>query len=324
MKRYPMKLSYVPKEIIWGGDRLKTNYNKSADFEKIAESWELTVRRDGMSHVTNGKYAGTSLQDLITRFPEYVSDNFNGDSFPLLIKFIDAADDLSVQVHPDDIYAALNEDSLGKTEMWYVVEADDDAMLIYGLADGVTKEDFVQALSGEFSDKLFNKIPVKKGDVFFIPSGQVHAICHGTLIAEIQQNSNVTYRIYDYGRLGFDGKPRELHVKKAIDTVKVYSPKDIDLLVFEENTSRRKDLTAGKVLCNSKYFRVTLLSQESESVFTVDEKSFVSLLFTDAKNASVAAGDVTVNVEKGDCIFIPAGTGNVIVSGKCEALISEI
>lgn len=324
MKRYPMKLSYVPKEIIWGGDRLKNNYNKSADFGKIAESWELTVRRDGMSHVTNGKYAGTSLQDLITRFPEYVSDNFNGGSFPLLIKFIDAADDLSVQVHPDDIYAALNEDSLGKTEMWYVVEADDDAMLIYGLADGVTKEDFVQALSGEFSDKLFNKIPVKKGDVFFIPSGQVHAICHGTLIAEIQQNSNVTYRIYDYGRLGFDGKPRELHVKKAIDTVKVYSPKDIDLLVFEENTSRRKDLTAGKVLCNSKYFRVTLLSQESESVFTVDEKSFVSLLFTDAKNASVSAGDVTVNVEKGDCIFIPAGTGNVIINGKCEALISEI
>jgi len=324
VKRYPMKLSYVPKEIIWGGDRLKSKYNKSADFEKIAESWELTARHDGMSHVTNGTYAETSLQDLITRFPEFVSQNFNGGCFPLLIKFIDAADDLSVQVHPDDIYAGLHEDSLGKTEMWYIVEADDDASIIYGLANDISRENFIKALHGEFSEALLNKCPVKRGDVFYIPAGQVHAICRGSLIAEIQQNSNVTYRIYDYGRLGFDGKPRELHIERASNTVKAYTSEDIFTLVCEGNKSRRKDLAIGKVLCNSKYFRVTLLSQESKSVFTVDEKSFVAMLFTDAKSTFVSAGSVTVKANKGDCIFIPAGTGLVTVDGSCEALISEI
>lgn len=324
MKRYPMKLSYVPKEIIWGGNKLKHIYNKSADFEKIAESWELTVRDDGMSYVTNGEFNGKSLKEVLTLYPDFIYEGFNDGNFPLLIKFIDAADDLSVQVHPNDDYAALKEGSLGKTEMWYIVDADDEASLIYGLADGVTRDEFINALYGKPDEKLFNKIPVKKGDVFFIPAGQIHAICHGTLIAEIQQNSNVTYRIYDYDRPGLDGNPRELHVSQAIDTVKVYTSDEIEKLLFDGSEKRRKDLTAGKVICDSKYFRVTLLRQETESTFAVDEKSFASLLFTDAENARVTCCGVTVTAAKGDCIYIPAGSGNVTVKGNCEVLISEI
>ena len=319
-----MKLSHVPKEIIWGGDKLKLNYNKTADFQKIAESWELTVRDDGMSFITNGEFAGVSLQDLITRYPDFVYSGFHGDDFPLLIKFIDAADDLSVQVHPDDTYAALHEDTQGKTEMWYIVEASDDASILYGFADNVTKEDFINALSSRYDEKLFNRIPVKQGDVFFIPAGQIHAICHGVLIAEIQQNSNVTYRIFDYGRIGLDGKPRALHTTQAIDTVKVFPSDEIERLSHEGSPNRRKDLTVGKVICDSKHFRVTRLNQEVQNVFTVDEKSFVSMLFTDAENSSVTCCNVTVYVNKGDSVYIPAGSGNVTVKGKCEVLISEI
>ncbi len=324
MTYYPMKISYVPKNIIWGGKKLETLYGKKSGFEKIAESWELTVRDDGMSYIENGCYIGKSLREFIKEFPSAVSPDFDGDCFPLLIKFIDAEKDLSVQVHPDDVYASVHENTLGKTEMWYVVDADENAHLIYGLADNISKENFCTAVTGEMSYKIFNELSIKAGDVFFIPPGQVHAICEGTLIAEIQQNSNVTYRIYDYGRLDSDGKPRELHKDKAIDVVKHYSSNDIRKLSFSGNPKRRAPLTVGDILCDCKQFRVTHLKKNKEVDFTVDEQSFASLLFTHAENTVVSCCDHTLTVSSGDSVFIPSGAGKVILSGDYNVLISEI
>ena len=323
--KYPMKLTYSPIDIIWGGTKLKERYNKSSSFDKIAESWELTVRGDYMSHIKNGLFAEKSLGELLENNPEFVGSDFEGGAFPLLIKFIDAADNLSVQVHPDDEYAKDHEGTLGKNEMWYIVEADEDASLIYGLAENITKEDFVEAVkNNKLSSNLLNKVKIKKGDVYYIPAGQVHSICRGAFIAEIQQNSNVTYRIYDYDRVGNDGKPRELHKEKAIDTVKAFTSAEIRAKAFEGNTQRRSPFITGEILCDCKYFRVTRLLGNAENVFTVDEKSFASLTFTDAENVTVTAGDVSTEIFKGDTVFIPAGTGVVCINGKYDVIIAEM
>ncbi|MBR6808444.1 MAG: class I mannose-6-phosphate isomerase [Clostridia bacterium] len=324
MNFYPMKLSSVPKNIIWGGVKLRELYNKKSEFEKIAESWELTVRDDGMSYIENGCYMGMSLREFTDKYPAAVGESFRGGSFPLLIKFIDAEKDLSVQVHPGDSYARIHENSSGKTEMWYVVHAEDGASLIYGLSESVTEADFAKAINGTISAELFTKIPIKTGDVFFIPPGQIHAICKGTLIAEIQQNSNITYRIYDYDRLDSDGKPRELHREKAVDVVKKYTPEEIKELSFSGNPNRRASVASGKILCDCEYFRVTHLNNDGELVFTVDEQSFVSLLFTHAENAVVSCNGVCLSVSAGDSLFIPAGCADVTLSGRSELLISEM
>ena len=187
MKKYPLKLSAVFKEIIWGGTRLKEEYGKVCDLDKLAESWELTVRPDGMNVITNGEYAGMTLG-------EYLGEEAKG--FPLLIKLIDACDKLSIQVHPNDEYAMKNEGEYGKTEMWYIVDALPGSKLVYGLS-GYDPDTFRKALADGECEKYLNYVDVKKGDVFFIPSGCVHAIGAGILIAEIQQSSKVTYRVYD-------------------------------------------------------------------------------------------------------------------------------
>jgi len=325
MKFYPMKLRPVPKNIIWGGNKLKNIYAKVAPFENIAESWELTVRDDGMSIIENGMYAGTSLGDFVKQFPDSIAMG-SSEKFPLLIKFIDAANDLSVQVHPDDSYAAANENDGGKTEMWYVIDADEDAEIIYGVKNGVDEKILYDAIeSGKYSNVL-RRVKVKKGDVFFIPAGQIHALCRGILIAEIQQNSNLTYRIYDYDRRDAEGKKRELHLDKALDTVKCYSDEDIGNRQFSFVHCRRPANCGMEVIADCEYFRVSTLSSKKGAKirFTVDESSFASLLFTDADNAEVSSGGQSWVVNKGDSYFIPAGTGEITVSGEFTALLSEL
>ena len=325
MKRYPMKLVPVAKDMIWGGTKLKDKYKKFASLDRIAESWELTVRDDGLSVIANGEYVGMTLGDYVKADPTAVGKSFDGTHFPLLIKFIDACDDLSIQVHPDDEYAQTVEQDSGKTEMWYIVDAVPGAEIIYGLSDGTGVDDFKSALRSCNIEGSLNRIKVQAGEVYFIPAGQVHAICHGVLIAEIQQNSNLTYRIYDYDRVDSQGKKRELHISKALDSVKSYSSRDIDDLRFCRKELRRRLPYSFKALCDCKYFRVSLaeLKENGKASFTVDENSFASLLFTDAENTSVIACGNIIQISAGDSIFIPAGSGDVTICGSFKALISE-
>lgn len=300
MKKYPLKLSAVFKEIIWGGTRLKEEYGKVCDLDKLAESWELTVRPDGMNVITNGEYAGMTLG-------EYLGEEAKG--FPLLIKLIDACDKLSIQVHPNDEYAMKNEGEYGKTEMWYIVDALPGSKLVYGLS-GYDPDTFRKALADGECEKYLNYVDVKKGDVFFIPSGCVHAIGAGILIAEIQQSSNVTYRVYDYMRRGKDGKLRELHVDKALDVIVDYKPEEIEKIRYSCGYHEG-------CLADCKYFRV---DRYTGGDVTLDaENGFVHILCLDGK--AEANG---VSFSKGESIFLPAGLGKVKVSGSSFDIITSV
>ena len=298
MKKYAMKLNPVYKEIIWGGSKLKTDFGKECDLDKLAESWELTVRHDGMNTIANGEYAGMTLE-------EYLGKDAAG--FPLLIKLIDACDKLSIQVHPDDEYARVNEGEYGKTEMWYIVDALPGAQLVYGLKD-YDKESFKQAVAEGTLEKHLNYVDVHKGDVFFIPSGCVHAIGAGILIAEIQQSSNVTYRVYDYNRRGADGKLRPLHVEKALDVIVDYTEDQINAIRYEDGYNE-------SYLANCKYFKVEHLFG---SCTLNAERSFIHVLCLDGE------GTIDGNTaQKGDSFFIPKGCENVIIEGNLEIITSE-
>ncbi len=313
----PIKLNPIFKEIIWGGNRLKNEYNKKSDLQNIAESWELSVRQDGMNTIVGGEYDGLTMQEYIEKNGEAVISNKPQPFFPLLIKFIDAEDNLSVQVHPDDEYGLKNANSLGKTEMWYIIDAKPGAQLVYGLNDGVSNEEFAQAIKdGKVEEKL-NYVNVKKGDVFFIPSGLVHAIGSGILLAEIQQNSNITYRVYDYNRVGKDGKTRELHVNDALNVIVNRSKEEIEKIQFSTNVKN------SNTLASCKYFNVEKHSINGTFCSSTNEESFASLLCLDGK------GEIFYNNEsfvfsKGDSYFIPANLGEFTISGDLEVIISKI
>ena len=205
------KLFPACKDYLWGGNKLKENYGKQTDLTPCAESWELSFHKDGQTLLVDG----TKLSDKVTAIE--LGENVTEFSFfPVLIKFIDAAQNLSVQVHPSDEYALKHEDSLGKTEMWYIVEAEEGAGLYLGFNQNVTKEEYEKAIQENRLTDYLNFYKVQAGESYFIPSGTIHAIAKGCLICEIQQNSNVTYRVYDYGRKDKNGKERELHVDKAL------------------------------------------------------------------------------------------------------------
>lgn len=298
--KYPLKLKAVCKEIIWGGTRLKTEYGKVADLDKIAESWELTVRHDGMNVIENGEYAGMTLA-------EYLGDKAEG--FPLLIKLIDACDKLSIQVHPDDTYAKEKEGEYGKTEMWYIVDAEPGAKLVYGLKD-YDKDSFRAAVADGTLEKYMNAVDVKRGDIFFIPSGLVHAIGAGILIAEIQQSSNVTYRVYDYMRRGKDGKLRELHVDKALDVIVDYTEDEIEAIRYEDG----KDASS---LANCRYFKVDRYVL-SEDITLGSDSSFMHIL---ALSGEGTVGGVSI--KKGESILLPEGY-EAVVSGEGLEIITSI
>ncbi len=300
---YPLKLKPVFKEIIWGGQRLKQEYGKDCDFEKLAESWELTVRPDGMNVIENGPCAGSTLAD-------YLDAPANGPAFPLLIKLIDACDKLSIQVHPDDAYAQAHEGEYGKTEMWYIVDALPGAKLVYGLKN-YDKETFRAAVANGTLEDYMNEVEVKKGDVFFIPSGCVHAIGAGILIAEIQQSSNVTYRVYDYNRPGKDGKPRELHVEKALDVIVDYKPEDIEAIRFACGRSSTS-------LADCRYFAVDRYVVDGAPLTLSARDNFLHLLCLAGEGM---VGDVAV--KKGDSIFLPVGLDAVAVTGCGLELIAS-
>ncbi len=319
MNLYPMKLAPAVKEIIWGGDKLKKSYGKSAPFDKLAESWELTVRDDGMNVIENGEYAGMALGEYIDKAGYgVIGEGYDGDRFPLLIKFIDACDRLSIQVHPSDEYSLKNEGEFGKTEVWYIVEADEDAQLVYGLSEDYTKEAFDKAVAENTVENLLHRVKVKAGDVYFIPSGLVHAIGSGILICEIQQNSNVTYRVYDYGRLGKDGKPRETHVEKAKDVIVNYTEAEIDALRFANASERTPSL-----LCSCDKFTVNKY-EFTDLTLTADKSSFLSITFIEG-DGEIVCGTEKYSFNKGTTYYIPAGMGEFAMhSNGATAIVASI
>lgn len=328
MKKYPLLMRPVSKEILWGGDKLKKEYAKNAPFEKIAESWELTVRKDGMSVIANGEYAGMTLEQYVAlgRTDILGTNCKKYDRFPLLIKFIDAADNLSVQVHPDDAYALPKENEFGKTEMWYIMDAEPGAKLVYGLAEGCTIDEFARAVEeGRVEEKL-NYVEVHRGEVYFIPSGQVHAIGAGILIAEIQQNSNITYRVYDYNRRQSDGSLRQLHTDKALDVIKIRSDAEIEAIRLEKAKTSGRGMTYSEALCACEYFASDkyTTSKDNVAVIHVDDTSFVSVLVLESEDGHLEMGDELLPLHRGDSYFIPAGKTDVRISGKSEIIATKI
>ena len=317
---YPIKLQPVFKEIVWGGNRLKNDYGFKSDLNNIAEAWMLCARNDGDNVVVNGEYSGMSFTELVKNNPQLLGKKgASYEEFPLLIKFIDAKSDLSIQVHPDDEYAKIHENSYGKTEAWYILDCDEGAQLIYGFNKNLTRDEFKQSIEDNTFLEYCNKVNVKKGDVFFINAGTLHAIGGGILLAEVQQNCNTTYRVYDYGRL-VDGKPRELHVEKALDVTDTVPPTrsgdaDGEKLSVQGGFSQE--------LCSCEFFKMTTLEIDGTHSFNVDDESFVSLLITEG-NGSVTVGDDAVEVSSGDSIFVPADSGNVTINGKLNILVSTL
>ena len=320
LKPYPMKLRPVLKNALWGGTKLSDDWYKAPVGEPVAESWELTVREKERNCIANGETAGRTLNDVLEEMPAWIGSRHCGERFPLLIKFIDAEQTLSVQVHPDDDYAARVEHDSGKNEMWYIVDAAPDSEIVYGLRDGVSAEDFRLAVSEDRIRDVLRFQRVQAGECYYIPAGLVHAIGAGILIAEIQQNSDLTYRVYDYDRLGADGKPRELHREKACDVVVPMSDGEMArkrYAVVEEGES--------SCLAHSIYFgvRKCQISALREVSMHVGEESFVHLLFL-AGDAEIVYADGSIFVARGDSIFLPAGLGACAVRGEAEWLETRL
>lgn len=292
------------KDYIWGGQRLKTDFGIQSGLNPLSEAWVLSCHPDGPSVLADGPDKGMTLRAWLDKAGKEAlgtaCEAF--EDFPMLIKLIDAKKDLSIQVHPSDAYALEHEGQYGKTEMWVVLDAEPGASLYYGFNREVSLEEFSSRVSDGTLTEVLRKVPVKPGDVFFIPSGTLHAIGAGLVIAEIQQNSNVTYRVFDYGRLGADGKPRPLHVEKA-------------LAVTDRRPAPALDF--GDHLGDCRYF--TTDGHQGDFQGDCDGTSFHALLFTEGQG-SLTCGGETREVRKGQCWFLPAGSGEYQVSGDVQTL----
>ncbi len=318
---YPIKLKPAFKDYLWGGTRLRDDFGKDCDFDKIAESWELSCHKDGNSVVADGEFAGLTLAQYIEKEGKSVlgTNCEKFENFPILIKLIDAKDNLSVQVHPNNEYAQRVEGEYGKTEMWYVVDCDEGASLLYGFKHNITKEEFRERIENNTLLEVTNSVPVKKGDVFFIEAGTLHAIGKGILIAEIQQNSNTTYRIYDYGRVGADGKPRQLHIDKAVDVTNLCPAKP-----YPQSEPVDMGGWTKKRLAKCEYFTVDVINVDTSAALEADKSSFLNILVLDGGCVLSSEGNDAVELKKGDSVFIPAGLGKFELTGKCSAVMTHI
>ena len=302
-------LSPACKDYLWGGHRrLREDFGVKSGLDPLAEAWVLSCHPDGPSVLADGPYAGRTLAEYIEEAgPEVLGTNCGRfKEFPVLIKLIDADQDLSIQVHPSDAYALEHEGQYGKTEMWVVLDAEEGASLYYGFRQEISREEFARRVADGTLTEVLRKVPVKKGDVFFIPSGTLHAIGAGLVIAEIQQNSNVTYRVFDYGRLGSDGKPRPLHVEKALAVTQLCPAPALDF---------------GSHLGSCRYF--TTDGFEGGSSGVCDERSFRALLVTEGQG-TLSCGGEAKPIAKGQCFFLPAGSGAYRIGGPCRGLAAYL
>lgn len=306
-----LKLKPACKDYLWGGNRLKTDFHKEYEGEILAETWELSCHKDGPSIILNGKDAGKTFRDYVLENQSKAigtnCDRF--EEFPILIKFIDARDNLSIQVHPDNAYALKNEGQYGKTETWYIVDAKEGAGIYYGVKEAMTKEEFADKIANNTVLDALNFQKVKKGEMYFIESGTIHAIGKDVLIAEIQQNSNVTYRVYDFGRVGADGKPRELHIEKAKEVTNL-TP-----------MTEKKDF--GSHLADCDYFTVDALTLDGVQKGETDGTTFHSILILEGEG-TLHTDTESISFRKGDSLFVTADNGSYTLKGKADALLTTV
>lgn len=307
-----IKLAPACTDYLWGGRRLRTEYGVKSELDPLAEAWVLSCHPAAASVVASGADAGLGLPAWLEQQKNLGQNPLGTGSeafaeFPILVKLIDAKQALSIQVHPSDAYALAHENQYGKTEMWYILDAAEDAFLYYGFQTEISKEEFAKRIEDETLLEVLNAVPVKKGDVFFIEPGTLHAIGAGIVIAEIQQNSNVTYRVYDFGRRDAAGNLRELHTAKAQDVTTLAPPKT------------QWDFGGHMVRCP--YFTVDELQAPFAAV--CDAQSFVSLLILEG-SGNITLANETLPLAKGDSIFISANSGGYQLEGDCKLLCTQV
>ncbi|WP_298120016.1 type I phosphomannose isomerase catalytic subunit [Flavobacterium sp.] len=315
MKLYPLQFQPILKERIWGGTKLRDYLNKPISSEITGESWEISTVENDVSVISNGVFAGKSLNELITEFPEQVLgtkvyQKF-GKQFPLLFKYLDAREDLSIQVHPNDELAAKRHNSFGKTEMWYVMQADAEARLIVGFKEKSSQKEYLENLEHKTLIDILDTKKVKKGDVFFLETGTVHAIGAGTVIAEIQQTSDITYRLYDFDRVDVHGNTRELHVDLAVDAIN-YN------VVQAEKTYTKTENTSNEIV-NCPYFTTNFIPLDGNVAVINDENSFSVYMCVEG-DFELNYDGKTYTYKTGDTILIPAKMREFIINGKASLL----
>ena len=317
----PLKMRPCYKEYLWGGERLKNEYGKLDAPAVTAESWELASHRDGVSTVAEGQLEGMTIDELahIDRVGFLGAECPSGE-FPLLIKLIDAKKNLSIQVHPSDVTARKEIGECGKAEMWYVMDCEPQAGIYYGFSRKITEEEFFRRAKDGSICEVLNWVPVSKGDVFYILPGTIHAIGAGVVIAEIQQNSNTTFRVYDYQRKDSDGKLRPLHLKRAAEVI------DYHPIVPEEckanNLMHFEDFTLTEMF-SCRYFHSYKVDVHEQITLSCDGDSFHHILCVDGKG-QLYYQQQKYQLEKGDSYFLPAALGDYQINGTCRVLLSRL
>ena len=315
MLAYPMKMHPVLKDYLWGGERLVKEYGKHADKLPAAESWEVSCHPDGLSVVANGRYAGQPLRDVLNAHPEWIGLNFAKEQdFPVLIKLIDAKENLSLQVHPHDAYAIPKEGQPGKNEMWYILDAAPGACVILGCERPIAPAEMRERIAAGTLLEAVCSVPVQAGDCLQIPAGMLHGIGAGILLAEVQQSSNITYRVYDYERLDADGKPRELHIDRALEVI------DPSLKGKKQTTTteRLTSFTQTK-LTDWPYFQTVLLELSGSIELLSIEESFTALMILEGEVQLEFKAEKMMFLA-GQSVFIPAGKDACTLQGKAKIL----
>jgi mannose-6-phosphate isomerase len=315
MKFYPLQFQPILKDRIWGGTKLKDYLNKPISSEITGESWEISTVENDVSIIANGVLEGTSLNELINKFPEQVLgtkvyQKF-GKQFPLLFKYLDAREDLSIQVHPNNELASKRHKSFGKTEMWYVMQADLDARLIVGFKEKSSQREYLKNLENKTLLDILDTKKVKKGDVFFLETGTVHAIGAGTVIAEIQQTSDITYRLYDFDRLDIQGEPRELHIELALDAI------NYDKVDAQKNYSKAQNEPNAVVHCP--YFTTNFIPLDGNLTVINDETSFLVYMCVEG-SFELEYNNENYFYKTGDTVLIPAKISDFEIHGKASLL----
>lgn len=319
---YPLKFEPVYKSLIWGGNNIERKFKRQLPQGRIGESWEICCRSNGMSIVSNGSLKGKTLEELIEIYKEDLlgCDVYSKYSdFPLLIKIIDANDKLSVQVHPDDEYARKCNEKNGKNEIWYILDARPEAKLIYGLKGCATRDDLLNAIKNNDIKNYLNEIPVKPGDALYIPAGKVHAILDGIMVAEIQQDSDTTYRLYDWDRVDSLGNPRELHIEKALDVINFE-----ESCVVTEN-SRKLECSdfCMTSLSQNEYFNLDNIKIKDSYKDMADGSKF-HIYFVIEGNGTIEFSKGREELCPGCSLFVPACLGEYIISGRLNVLKTYI
>ena len=315
MKLYPLQFEPILKERIWGGTKLKTYLNKPITSDITGESWEISTVENDVSIVANGIFKGKSLNDLINEFPEAllgtkVYAQF-GKQFPLLFKYLDAREDLSIQLHPNDELAKKRHNSFGKTEMWYVMQSDPDSRLIVGFKEKSSPQEFIQNLNNKTLLNILDTKKVLQGDVFMLNTGTIHAIGAGIVIAEIQQTSDITYRVYDFDRVDANGNKRELHIDLALEALNYEKIEAQRFYDKTENTSNE--------IVNCQYFTTNIIPLDGNITIHKDQTSFTVYMCVDGE-FQLTINDESYTYKKGDTVLIPAALTDFQLAGKASIL----